>query len=314
MGNKMIQMKKASLVLEVVFLPLMSSLSQDFPIPANGAEWNNTIIQAATMGPTQGTSRIEIKGDTIINDIAYSKLFTTLGSSYYQTGQCEFHLFGSGLINRYEGAIRTDENYKVSYFPQGETDSIILYDFSLSVGDSVLISESNNPYYAYVLEIDTILIANSPRKQLTMKGMYGWDDIWIEGIGSLYGLLTTEFRLWEFHDYELTCYEENDIPLYTSTPSCTRCDIATFTNPENTQESISIYPNPVIGRSVIDWAKSFFPKQLNIYDLFGKTIFSKSVVNTEELYIDRKDLAKGVLVLELVGNNRNTYRQQFIVL
>ncbi len=231
--NHRVLNNRLRLILTLVIIAAFTYLrSQAYPIPAIGAEWNNTIIQTATLGPTQGTSRIEINGDTIINDIAYSKLFTTWGSSYYQTGQCEFDLFGSGLINRYEGAIRTDENYKVSYFPQGETDSIILYDFSLSVGDSVLISESNNPYYAYVLEIDTILIADNPRKQLTMKGMYGWDDIWIEGIGSLYGLLTTEFRFWEFHDYELTCYEENDIPLYTSRPSCTRCDIATFTNPE----------------------------------------------------------------------------------
>lgn len=303
-------------ILAVIFLLIVHGIlySQEYPIPATNAQWNNTIIQTDTQGPTQETSRIEAIGDTIINSIAYSKLFTTWSSNYYQTGQCEFHLFGSSNINRYEGSIRTDESNIVTYIPQGETEAITLYDFSLSIGDSVLISEINNPYYATVLEIDTIIFGDIQRKQLTMMGMFGWYDTWIEGIGSLYGLLTTEHRFWEFRDYELTCYKENNITFYTSNPTCPRCDIATKVNSINYQQNISIYPNPVTERSVIEWPQEFHPKQLIIHDLLGQEIFSKSISKMENTYIDRSDLKVGVLILELVDDDKITHRKQIIIL
>ena len=273
-------------------------MSQPFPIPAEGAEWNNTIIQTDTQGPTQGTTRLQAKGDTIINNLTYSKLFTTWGSSYFQTGECEFHFLSTSYINRYEGAIRTDDDYRVSYINPSETEPIILYDFSRSVGDSVLISKLNNPYFAYVMQIDTIMVGDNPRKQMTMEGMYGWEDTWIEGIGSLYGLLTTEMRSWEFTDYELTCYKENNTPLFSSHPTCTRCDIATTIESDILHESITVFPNPANDYILIKSDDVSDIGLVEIFDFAGKVVLTYQATQLAREYrIGIEELSEGFYVV-----------------
>lgn len=289
-------------------------ISQSFPIPAEDAEWNNTVIQNDTPGPTQNTSRIEPIGDTLINSTSYSKLYTTWSSDYIQIGQCEFDLFGFSYLNRYEGAIWTDENNRVSFIPAGETGPVTLYDFSLNIGDSVLVSELLNPYYAYVLQRDSVMVGGLKRVQLTMQGMYGWEDIWIEGIGSLYGLLTPIFRFWEFTSYELTCYRENNIIKYVLNPDCTRCDIVTNIKSHDNNNEISINPNPITEQSEIVIPSNIHPDQLFFYDLSGKKVYSQSIFKNDKIFINRGDLQTGIYIIELIDVNKMKYRKQFIIL
>lgn len=290
--------------------------SQVYPIPAKGAEWNNTVIDFQTVIENQTTTRLEVKGDTLIDSVKYSKLFASWEVGYYQTGACEFSSSGIGgsNINRYEGAIRTDEKNRVHYIHSGTTETLTLYDFSLSVGDSVLLSEVSNPYYAYVIEIEQILVGDSQRMKFLMEGMYGNEDIWIEGIGSLYGLLSTEFRLWEFHQYELSCYEEEGITLYTSDPSCTRCEIVTKVVPKRLSDCASIFPLPITGKSIVRWPISMNPKRIIVYNLCGQKVYSKAIFEHDKFIIDRDDLEKGVLIMELIDESGFRYTDQIIVL
>lgn len=291
-------------------------LSQEYPIPAIGSEWNNTVMDLQSTMGNETTARLEVAGDTIIGSLLYSKLITSWEVGYSQNGDCEFTSSGIGgvKIDRYEGAIRTDENYRVRFIPNGETEVITLYDFSLTVGDSILLSEVNNPYYAYAIKVDTVLIGKSKRKRVTVQGMYEIEDIWIEGIGSLYGLLTPVFRFWESHSYELHCYEENNITLYSSQPTCTRCDIVTATEYRNLHEKVSIFPLPITGQSIVKWPVRINPKRIIIYDLCGRKIYSKSINNIDNITIDKQDIEQGVLILELIGVSGIRYRDQIIVL
>ena len=305
------------LIIVLAFLiPNIILFSQEYPIPADGAEWNSTVVDLQTIMHNQSTTRFEIIGDTLIETQLYAKLIATWEVGYYQTGDCDFSSSGTGgiNINKYLGAIRTDDNYRVRYIHFGETEALTLYDFSLLVGDSVLISEISNPYYAYVLDIDTISLGESNRKKLTMRGMYGIEDIWIEGIGSLYGLLSTEFRYGEFYEYELTCYKENGSILYTSDPICTRCDIVTSIKSSYCPNHISIYPNPVVEKSMIEWPHSIYPIRLNVYDLLGKVVYSKSIVGSDNCSINQLDLREGIVIIELIDENYYRYRQKVIVL
>ncbi len=65
---------------------------------------------------------------------------------------------------------------------------------------------------------------------------------------------------------------------------------------------------------MIEWSNSFHPEQLNVYDLTGRIIYSKSVSKANNSYIDRSDVEKGVLVLEIIDNEGKKYKQQIIVL
>lgn len=262
------------------------------------------------------TTRLEVFGDTLIGGQAFSKLVASWEVGYYQIGNCEFTSSGIGgvNINRYEGAIRTDENYQVKFIPDGATEVITLYDFSLSVGDSVLLSEENNPYYAHLLEIDTIPIGKSYRRRFTMRGMYGNEDVWIEGIGSLYGLLTPEFRFLEFNSYELSCYEENNITLYSSRPVCTRCDIVTRVRSEKSPTELTIYPNPIVDESIIRLPRRSTSVIVKVYDLFGREKYNRSCIDPDNITLKKQDIGYGLYIIEIIDNNGNRYRDEIIIL
>ena len=83
------------------------------------------------------------------------------------------------------------------YMKYNDDDNIFaVMDFSLKKGDTFVLAETPDPYSQmnfYVTEVtDTVLVNSTdktPRKCLHLKvfHMTGRDEVWIEGIGSLYG-------------------------------------------------------------------------------------------------------------------------------
>ena len=109
----------------------------------------------------------QIKGDTIIHDISYKKV-------YKDYNNC------SANPANYEAAIR-EENKRVYVVRSGEQHERLIYDFNMEVGDSIGI----DTYHDYkVSKIDTVEIAGKLRKCYNcFYSSYGI----IEGIGNLDG-------------------------------------------------------------------------------------------------------------------------------
>ena len=285
--------------------------SQDFPIPAEGAEWN----LAERQGTSYSAERIVCIGDTTIESKDYSKLFQTWSANYYQTGTCKFeYTSGPHQRNSYRGAIRTEENQKVYYIFPGEDTIRLIYDFDVSTGDSIKIDGMTGNYYAYVTDIDTIIIGAHQRKQIALQGIYGEYDQWIEGIGSVYGLFATFMRPWEKYATELTCYQEFGERLYPSISNCDRCNIVTEEKVESSDTRISIYPNPTTGIFFARWPERMEIQKLIIYNPSGKIIFMKNAISTNNLAINSKELEKGVLILEVIDDDRSSYKHRIVVL
>jgi len=100
----------------------------------------------------------------------------------------------------YKGVIREDTlNKRVYYNRFGETEGLI-YDFSLDVGDTVFVDNQYLNYNEVVrLVVDSIDVADIygvmrnrfflSGPDLSVKDPYYPDEIWIEGIGSNYGIM-----------------------------------------------------------------------------------------------------------------------------
>jgi len=287
--------------------------SQQYPIPAEGAVWLDTEYDLISILGYTYTQQFEPIGDTIINSIQYSKLIRTGYANYYLTGPCSFSI-GRILTNNYKGAIRTDENEHVYFVPEGDTTENLIYDFSVAPGDSVFIKGFYEQYYAYIQYIDSVLIGSSYRKRINLKGNYSYDH-WIEGIGSVNVSFPTSFQNWEFRSYELTCYKEYNAVLYKSSDSeCDRCNIVTNIDNQYNYPCINIIPNPITERSQIVYPAEIRIKSLNIYDLAGRIVYSAVPHDTELIFIDRKNLKQGVLILEIIDSKQNAYRKRIISL
>ncbi len=133
-----------------------------------------------------------IEADTLIGNNTYYKISTnptSYGYNYY------FYL-------------RESSGVFYQYSPSGDR---ALYDFNLSVGDTVPSLLSNE--HITITHIDTVYLGNTPRKRFFLDNYQGQDfgssSYLIEGIGSSAGLLELPFNGMLF-DYaaHLLCFSQ----------------------------------------------------------------------------------------------------------
>lgn len=302
------------LLVFVLCIISLDSFSQDFPIPADGAQWNNSVVYLEDISYSQSVTRFETQGDTMIQGIVYSQLVKTWYAKYYRVDECSFqYREGPIYINGYAGAIRTDSNNRVFFIPPNDSTVITLYDFSLGAGDSVYINGPNYEYWAYAQRVDSTLINGVYRKKIDVIGYM--DDIWIEGIGSIFGLFAPINRHWEKYSYSLHCYNENETIVYTQwdQTECNTCNIVSRIKSIRDYPEIFISPNPVVGSSVVTYPPHIKLMKINVYGLCGELKYSKSLSTDCSIVIEKEQLNPGIHFLELVDTDGNHYSRKIIV-
>ena len=273
------------------------------PFPDSNSVWNfNLKANCFANGSANENYSIAISGDTTINSQIYNKLYTPFVVSF-STGTC------GGILNGYKGAIRQDlTSQKVYFIPPQDTSELILYDFTLQVGDTVRGQTHNlNFQKDTIISIDSVLIGNSFRKRWNINTCYNIS--FIEGIGSTYGLLEkSPGCLTDFPDYSLTCFQQNSQTVYPDTNN--NCQIiTTLKNIPKIKEQISIYPNPSNGSLTIDFSPNQI-KEITVINLLGDIILNQLVneINTFKI----KHLPKGYFFLIMIDRNNNTITKRII--
>lgn len=237
-----------------------------YPFPESGAEWSENSNSCVSYIPpcdcfADGWLFSEGR-DTLISGIKYILIgYDSTWNKFYVSGGSvisaeNYNYTIPGLIF---GAIRNDAQSKKIWFRKLKNfdipvrggcvnvnslfpldSDIILYDFNLKIGDSLLWKPTNR----ILTGIDSIQISDGSYRR---KFIFSYDDYWIEGIGSWLGL---------FGSYEappnayggcwLTCFQKNDSLLYPvisgSDYYCNR--IFTGFSEFTTKFSISVFPNP----------------------------------------------------------------------
>ncbi|HLG35036.1 MAG TPA: T9SS type A sorting domain-containing protein [Bacteroidia bacterium] len=229
-----------------------------------------------------------IQGDTLINGNSYHKI--------YQSGTGHIYCAYGNSINNYyswndtyRGGIRQDTVGKKIYYINGFQECL-LYDFSLSVGDTFYDCLSYNPI---LTSIDSILIGTNYRKRFNFP-LPAYSVI--EGIGSMSGLLEPIFPGVESYS-DLICFSQNGQTLYPDTTSL--CQIITSTDNHLAQEiTFSIFPNPATNQLTISipiHREQFAIKEIEIYDVLGEKVFKSQILNPDsQISVDVSSLAPGI--------------------
>ena len=237
-------MKKLTLFL-LVFISIISCGQSYFPFPESNAIWKNVEIPYPPGPFTWYSSHHEylIDGDSMINNISYSKVFII-----------EYDVECSQIYSgpNYYGSLRNDSIFKKVYFiPYNYDNEVLLYDFSLEIGDTVpeIIDNYNYPDM-YVLDIDSMYIYDTYRTCFYYY-VLGWPIPIriIEGIGAETGLFEPITNFEQIH--YLRCFHQSDT-LYYINPDDTSCVLETDTcifvhikeECKKLQKSIHIFPNP----------------------------------------------------------------------
>ena len=252
---------------------------------------------------------VKFFGDTIINQFEYLKIWETEeedSTNWYQ-----------------RGFIRSDSNGNV-YIRNLINYEGLVYKFDVNPGDTFSVS---NPFHFYdfvaeVEEVDQVYIepANEYRKRIKITdyegNSWGEEEYWIEGIGSLAGILTSGFHLYSLTGgvHDALCQWQNDSLVY-SNPGFDFC-FNIVSTPEISDKPIfiDINPNPLINKSqlVIKGLPDANYK-LMINDIYGKNIYEYSIQQNKDILLDRRLFKSGLYIITLFDGNNIIARRKLIV-
>ncbi len=164
---------------------------------------------------------------TKINKFTYDTIIG--GNTFFEVLESEDSLQNTWINN---GLLMEDTINKKVYYTWGNTG--LIYDFNIEVGDTVYIDNYYTTYTSVLFcdSINTILINEKSKNMYFFSSDYSRSypaEIWIEGIGSLHGLLNSGIggvMIGGGHT-RLLCYSENDTVFY-SDPLFDECYIDQF--------------------------------------------------------------------------------------
>ncbi|MBL4716147.1 MAG: hypothetical protein COC01_03165 [Bacteroidetes bacterium] len=274
---------------------------------------------------------IGINGDTIIDSKIYNKLYEVRDSNLY-------------FINaRYIGAIRENCSKQIFYFPKHANKETILFDFDISINDTVAYSfKDSTPSYEwfgdtfivsfYVDSITSKLLIDGYHKVWNTNMLYSTAYIdnyggkyntmdWIEGIGSSAGLLYYRQHLNLPEGKSTTCvsektlvyYMHNGETLYESDYLSVCQDYDRVNEIAYNVNPIIVSPNPFSNATTFHFDHSNNGEfDLRVYDTTGKLLRSESGINYKSFVFYRENLSSGIYFYKISGK-KQIYNGKLII-
>ncbi len=157
-----------------------------------------------------------------------------------------------------------------------------------------------------------------PRKAwfLSDVGSGNYTPVWIEGIGSLAGILTPDKQpnliFWDFP--ELLCFEKDGIIEFKSNNGATYgCQLESIGLEEFTNLlQVNIAPNPIADKSLITFSNpKHYKMSLQIFDTMGRLVVKKETTNNNFI-LAKRDYDSGIYFYQ-IHNNQTCYKSKFII-
>ena len=240
-----------------------------------------------------------VDGDSTYNAIDYKKYYFS-NDSIVATGSF-FALLREDTILK-----------KVFSIAAGNSLEHLLYDFSLSINDTVTVYPVSFPFYSgpiliKVVFIDSILVGNNYHKRLKVSGVNqstGFDEYWIEGIGSTRGVFNagiTGYIVSDVYYPILICYDKGGVNLY-SNPNFASCyeDYPVGIKENILNFKTLLFPNPATSMIFIQSENEI--KSYKIESLLGQLI-KQQKLNAKSFSIDISNLVDGIYLVNLTTEN-----------
>jgi hypothetical protein len=298
-------MKKAIMLMVVMLLwqtTIKAQTNSYIPFP-NQAVWHVFVWRDYS-----GTSKFTFEerytdGDTIINGLKYIKYYDPTLKSAVRNDSI------NKIVYRYNFFSKKDE---------------VLFNFNLTVGDTVLVLDKTIKYW--IKDIDSVLLLdgryhnrysfNDPAKMMDPAPKL---SPWIEGLGyfhsNVYSSLSESLE--ESTMYITVCASANGKKLikgsgYPGPTDFEDCGgIITDIQTSENSNAIILYPNPVSNKLQLKWSEQNknTAMHFSITDCLGKIILEGA--DTYE-FIDVSVLPPGLYFISLTDKQGNLVRNKFI--
>ncbi len=269
-------MKKLILLFVFFFTILMFGKAQNYiPMVKDDVQYNYYDTYA---GPPPYYSKLyTFSKDTLINSNHYKRLDVSLDSTNWLSTPYFFH----------EDTL--EERVYLFY-----NDTVgLLYDFSLSVGDTANVYNPAFGTYSHQLivnSVDSILLSGKYHKIVEFSSNY-----WIEGIGDIYGIMAPGREQIGVSE-TLVCYHLQDILLYINNLYSSCFFNSLGINDSGIEDYVRAFPNPTSNSFNVayDFA-NVEDGEFVLYSLEGKTLIQKNLPNTQnQITLNTTSLNNGI--------------------
>jgi hypothetical protein len=211
-----------------------------------------------------------------------------------------------------QGFIRETPGKKVYFRALQDTVAGLLYDFDVEIGDTITIRQ--DILMLIVDDIDSVLVHDRYRKRISLSsnGMPG--ETWIEGIGSLCGVLSSGNWYMIGGIYELLCYFEKDTLKYSNAnySNCYYNNVGEYHFQDCGME-IKVIPNPLASSSLISFPAALGTDALlNVYSMHGVSVMKRRVISGNIL-IYKHDFAPGLYIFHIDSEAGQRFTGKFVV-
>lgn len=304
-------MKNLILVFCLLLIGFMDMLSaQDYvPMPTSNAIWSEYEVWWDSIIPELTPYYMVLTSDTTLNEITYHKITQTWGDTIIDMS-----------TDHYWGCYREDTNKVIYYIPKDSINEVLIYDFSRNVGDTIFIKEYEWTGYIlipYIIDqVDSVIIEGNYRKVFFFKPQINSDMTapWIEGVGSISGVLYSFYPYTIGGWWEFNCLTQNGNPVYQN-PESHISDCFGFMGIELQNafgKNISISPNPSRGIFQIN-CENFNSLTVTVYSVFGKMLFKKKLIKTDYI-IDLSNFNSGMYLVKITDTESKHSIQKKIII
>ena len=301
-------MKKLIAISLFLTLILKTNSQEYFSFPDSNAIWNEYSISTNNYSSVKYKSRKGIIGDTILNMKTYSKLYKLIDDTCLNIVNAE-----------YIGGIREEEKkiyILIDYYGQEE---VLLYDFSKKVGDTIY-SNTSEGYMTMPLtisKIDSINLFDGTTRKRYWFAETASDEYWIEGIGSVSGLLTPiQEQIANFYTSHLSCFKQNDNTVYLNNYSCNKCFCGLYTG-QNEYEVPNLNIELIASSTTLTLNINLDSKKIpnyniQIFNSMGQLAKTMNNIKSNNIEMSIGDFASGIYIINMITNNKMIYSKSFI--
>lgn len=281
-------MKKYLTLLIILIITSGSVQSQTslyHPFPDSNATWCCTYYFTVSADCYDGYSTYTMWGKQMINNIWYNKILVYDSAEHYH---CQPPNYLGTTITTDTLFIRQDSSLKkVWFYDSASSSDKILYNFNLSVGDtldSTKVHFGNNGFTApkIITSIDSVLINGTYRNRYNYNNSCTFsptDTSIIEGIGALHGFIYPP-SCFEFLFFLNAFHQNNTLYYGNSTAQC--YDFTSGIAEAVDKLNISVYPNPTKDELTITLSQ-FQKAKLEIYNSIGEKIYTQHITVSNKL-------------------------------